>query len=149
MFKRKWLTAGLALLVGGGLAAATPALAAVGTTSPPGSPDILLGAQLLSKGAAALVSFQYVCQPGDFPNTQVTLTQKSGNGIASGTTFLTPAISCDGLTHTAQVDIVAGPSIFGPSGSKPFGSGAAYGQLFFNSLLSGLSYDARNLTLKK
>jgi hypothetical protein len=140
MFRRRWLTAALALLVGGGLAAAIPSLAAVGQTSPPGSPDILLGAQLLSKGAAALVSFQYACQPGDFPSTQVTLTQKSGNGIASGTTFTTPALTCDGLTHTAQVDVVAG--------SKPFGNGDAYGQLYFYSIF-GLFYDARNLTLTK
>jgi len=148
MFRRKWLTAGLALLVGGGLAAATPALADVGITSPPGSPDTLVSAQLLSKGAAALVTFRYLCQPGDSPSTQVTLTQKSGNGIATGTTFLTPALNCDGLPHTAQVDVVAGENFFSPSGSKPFSTGAAYGQLFFNSFF-GSSYDARNLTLKK
>jgi hypothetical protein len=148
MFRRKWLTAGLALVIGGGLAAATPALANVGTTSPPGSPNILLSGQVISKGAAVLVSFQYLCEPGDSPFTQVTLTQKSGNGLASGATFATPPLTCDMLLHTAQVDVVAGQNVFGSGGSKPFGSGAAYGQLTFNSFF-GSFYDARNLTLKK
>jgi hypothetical protein len=148
MFGRKWLTAGVAVLVGGGLAAGIPGLAAVGQkspveqTSPPGSPDILLSAQLVTRGAAANVSVQYLCFPGDFPSIQVTLNQRSGNATTSGTSFLTPPLTCDGLIHTVPILITAAP--------KPFVQGTALGQLFFfNFNSSGLSTDVRSIPVTK
>jgi hypothetical protein len=137
------LTAGLALLVGGGLAAAIPGLAAVGQSSPPGSLDILLSpAQIVSKGAAALVSVEVVCQPTDFSDgLSVSLTQKSGNGITAGASPF-EGVPCTGLPETFTVPITPAP--------RPFMRGTAFGQLsFLDCGNSGcLTFtDARSITL--
>jgi hypothetical protein len=148
MFRRRWLNAGLALLVGGGLAAGIPSLAAAGQsppveqTSPPGSPDILLSAQLVSRGAAANVNVQYLCQPGDSPEMQIILNQRSGNATTGANTFLFQApVICDGQIRTAQILITAAP--------KPFVQGTAIGQLFFYSFFSGVSTDVRTIPVTK
>jgi hypothetical protein len=143
MFSRRWITGGLALLVGGGLAAAIPGLAAVGESSPPGSPDILVSpAQIVDKGAAALVRVQVLCQPDDWSHTlTVSLNEKSGNGIASGTSPM-EAVPCTGQTEVVTVPITPTP--------KPFTRGTAYGQLSFQDCgFSGCvtSTDARSVTL--
>jgi hypothetical protein len=143
MFRPRWLTAGLALLVGGGLALAIPGLAAVGQSSPPGSLDILVSpAQIVNKGAAALVSFEVVCQPTDYSaSVSVSLSQKSGNGIAAGTTPF-EEVPCTGLPEAFTVPIT-------PT-TKPFMRGTAFGQLWFQDCGNSgcLTFmDARSITL--
>jgi hypothetical protein len=144
MFRRKWLRAGLALLVGGGLAAAIPGLAAVGQSSPPGSPNILLSPdQLVSKGAAALVRVHVVCQPSDFfTYLTVSVNQKSGNKITSGTVSV-GQVACTGQPETFTIPITPAP--------KPFVRGTAFGQLSFQDcgpLSCPIFTDARSITLK-
>jgi hypothetical protein len=141
MFRRKWLTAGLALLVGGGIAAAMPGLAAVGQSSPPSSPVVLQNtAQIVNRGAAALASVLVVCQPGDSTSLTVSLSEKSGNGIAEGSAFQSQ-LACTGEIETLIVPIT-------PT-NKPFVKGTALGQASFTDCtyqcVSGS--DARSVTL--
>jgi hypothetical protein len=144
MFHRRLLTAGLALLIGGGLAASIPGLAAVGQSSPPGSPDTLVSpAQIVSKGAAAVVSVQVLCQSNDFTSLSVSLNQKSGSSITSGSAYL-GQVPCSGQIQTIQLPITAAP--------RPFGQGTAFGQLsFVDCGFQGCStfIDARSITLRK
>jgi hypothetical protein len=142
MFRRRWLTAGLALLLGGGLAAAIPGLAAVGQSSPPVSPNILLSpGQIVSRGAAALVPVQLVCQPGDGANFTVSLSQRSGNRTTEGFAFEGPVIC------TGQIEILSVPLTPTP---KPFVKGPAFGQLSFSDCAGGSCAtftDAKTITL--
>jgi hypothetical protein len=145
MFRQRWSKAALALLIGGGLAAAIPGLAAVGQSSPPGSPNILLSPdQIVSKGAAALVRVQVVCQPGDvFNSLTVSVNQRSGKSISSGNALLGP-VPCTGQPETLTLPVTAEP--------KPFVNGSAFGQLSFfdcGSFQCGTFTDARSITLKK
>jgi hypothetical protein len=143
MFSRRWLTAGLALLVGGGLAAAIPGLAAVGQSAPPSSPVLLQSpAKILSKGAAAQVTVLVVCQPFDsFTSLNVSLTEKSGNGIASGSAFLQP-VPCSGEIETLRIPVTAT--------GKPFVKGTAFGEAAFqdcNFFGCPTSTDSRSVKL--
>jgi hypothetical protein len=120
MFRRKWLTAGLALALGGGVAVAVPGLTAVGQSSPPSSPVILqTTATVVNKGAAALPTVLVACQPGDFAFLSVTLSEKSGSGIAAGTSPPTQ-VACNGEIETFVIPVT-------PT-TKPFVKGTALGQ---------------------
>jgi hypothetical protein len=123
MTRKRWLKAGLALLLGGGLAGAIPGLAAVGQSSPPSSPVILRSsARILDKGAVAKPSAYVVCQPGDLAQLNITLTEAVGKrGLASGNGF-SQSFPCTGQIETITVAVVA--SLPG----KPFVAGRAFGQ---------------------
>src|SRR5262249_36998031 len=75
----------LALVVGGGVGAAVPAMAAVGqSSSPPSSAiTILSPGILLARGAVADVSVRVMCQPGDFVLISYSLTERSQRTIVS------------------------------------------------------------------
>ena len=85
MSHRRWLTAGLALVAGGGIATATGVLPAVGQSSPPSTAIILrYQARIIDRGAVALPTTLVVCPANTPAFVQVNLTEHSGNGIASG-----------------------------------------------------------------
>jgi hypothetical protein len=98
-------------------------LPAVGQSSPPSSPVILgTSAHIIARGAAAKPFALVVCQPGDFAQLSISLSEKSGGGIASGTGY-TDTIPCSGQIQTISVPVMA----FG----KPFVKGVAFGQATF------------------
>jgi hypothetical protein len=142
MRRRRWMTAGLALVGGGAAAALIPILPAVGQSSPPSSPIILANTgQIVAKGAAAVVGVQVACAAGDQAQVQVTLTEKSGSGLANGTAYQT--VACNGQIEQLSMTVVA-------FGSKPFGVGTAYGQSSLFDFFNGTSgSDNHNVTLKK
>jgi hypothetical protein len=123
MFRRRWLTAAAALIAGGGIAVSVGILPAVGQSSPPASP-VFIGhtATLVARGAAAK-SFAYVvCQPGDFVTLQISLTEKVGKRIATGT-GVDQGFVCNGLIEKVTVPI--------PATGTAFTKGVAFGQAYF------------------
>ena len=120
MIRNKWLTAALALGAALGIAGTVGVLPAVGAKSPPSSP-IVLGptAHIIVRGAAAKPFVYVVCQPGDFVEVVVSLTERSGNGIAAGTGF------ADSFNCTGQIEKITVPVT---ATGKPFVKGTAFGQ---------------------
>jgi hypothetical protein len=118
MTRNRWFST-LALIAGAGLVVGLGVLPAVGDTSTPSSP-VILGdtAQVVNRGAGALPFALVVCQPGDFAQLSISLTEKSGNGIASG--FGYTDVNCNGQIQTITVPISAN--------GKPFVKGTAFGQ---------------------
>jgi hypothetical protein len=102
-------------------------------------------AQIVSKGAAALVSVQVMCGPSDFTSLTLSLDEKSGNSITSGTASFVERAPCTGQIATFQVPITPAP--------KPFVNGTAFGQLFFQDCVPSFPCasvtDARSITLRK
>ena len=118
MTRNRWLTAALALGAALGLAGSVGVLPAVGQSSPPSSPVILGGtAHIVVRGAAALPFAYVVCQPGDFAQLEIQLTERSGHGIAAGTAY-TNQLACNGLIETITVPVTAT--------GKPFVTGTAH-----------------------
>jgi hypothetical protein len=143
MTRNRWLTAALALGAALGIACTVGVLPAVGQSSPPSSP-ILLGtsAHLIAKGAAAKPFALVVCQPGDFAQLSISLTEKSGKGIASGTGYV-DTVPCSGQIETISVPVAA----FG----KPFVKGVAFGQAIFldcGQIFCGEAQVSHKVTLK-
>jgi len=120
MTRNRWLNSALALGAALGIAGTVGVLPAVGQSSPPSSP-IKLGttAHIIAKGAAAKPYALVVCQPGDFAQLSISLSEKSGHGIASGTGYV-DTIPCSGQIQTISIPVAA----FG----KPFVKGVAFGQ---------------------
>ena len=106
-----------ALVVGAacGLAGIVGVLPAVGQSSPPSSPIVLgTSAKIVARGAAARPFAYVVCQPGDYANLRVTLSETSGKGIASGKGQV--SVSCSGQIQTITVPVTAHgkPFVKGP-----------------------------------
>jgi len=117
----------LALVVGGSVGAAIPAMAAVGKSSSPPSGPITIQSPgtLLAHGAAAAVSVKATCPSGDsvfLYNLQ--LTQKSGPTVVSGNG--SASFACTGAPLTVPITIVA------PGGGRAFTVGSAFAQATFN-----------------
>ena len=120
MTRNRWLTAALAIGAALGIAGTVGVLPAVGQSSPPSSPIILGGtAHIIARGAAVKPYAYVVCQPGDFAQVEISITEKSGNGIASGTGYV-DSFNCTGQIEKLTVAVTA----FG----KPFVKGTAFGQ---------------------
>jgi hypothetical protein len=116
--KKTWLGA-LALVTGGGLAAALPALPAVGQYSPPSTPIILRStAPIVARGAAAKPSAYVACPAGQEAFLQIALTERSGKGIASGAGQ--QDFPCSGQIETVIVPV--------PATTRPFVAGKAFAQ---------------------
>jgi hypothetical protein len=123
MTRNRWLTAALALGAALGIAGTVGVLPAVGQSSPPSSPIVLgSSAHLVARGAAAKPFAYVVCQPGDFAQLSISLSERSGHGIASGQGYV-DTISCTGQIQTITVPVAA----FG----KPFVKGSAFAQADF------------------
>jgi hypothetical protein len=119
MIRNRWVLGAVALVTGGGIATAVGVLPALGQSSPPSSPVILGStAQIVAKGAGANPFAYVACDPSSFASLTITLTEKSGNGIASGTG--NTQVTCNGQIETITVPVAAT--------GKPFGKGTALGQ---------------------
>jgi hypothetical protein len=142
MTRKRWLKGGLALVLGGGLAAAIPGLAAVGQSSPPSSPVILRSsARILDRGAVVKPSAFVVCQPGDFAQLSITITEAVGKGLAAGSGFV-DSLPCNGQIETITVPVVA--SLPG----KAFVKGRAFGQATLYDFSNGTEgSSSRTVTL--
>jgi hypothetical protein len=120
MTRKKWLISALTIGAACGLAGTMGALPAVGQSSPPSSPVVMgSSAHILFHGAAAKAFAYVVCQPGDYANLTISLTERSGRGIASGTATQYP-INCTGQIETITLPV--------PASGKPFVKGTALGQ---------------------
>ncbi len=122
MIRNRWVAGAVALAAGGGIAAAVGVLPALGQSSPPSSPVILGStAQIVAKGAGAYPFAYVACQPGSFASLYITLTEKSGKGIASGSG--STQVNCNGEIETITIPVAAT--------GKPFVKGTAFGQATF------------------
>jgi hypothetical protein len=120
MINRKGLLAGVALLAGGGIAAAMgPALPAIGQASPPSTPLIVRStAKVIDRGAVAQPTLLVACQPGDLAFVSISLSERSGKLIASGSNG--EEITCSGGIETIKLSVT--PQL------APFVAGKAFGQ---------------------
>jgi hypothetical protein len=115
-----------ALVVGGavGLVGVLGMLPAIGQKSPPSSPVILLPAgNVVARGAAATASAYVVCHPGDYASLTITLSERSGKHIASGSGRANQ-IGCSGQIQTIRVTVI-------PHGATPFVKGSAFARARF------------------
>lgn len=115
-----------AIAIGGGAALALmlPAGAAVSLASQSPPVQVLtLGdtASLDAKGAVLFASVTVVCPPGSQDFLNISITERIGNSIASGTTNVQgSAASCDGTPQQLTVAVV--------STQQPFKKGVAFAQ---------------------
>ncbi|GIF46039.1 hypothetical protein DFJ67_5470 [Asanoa ferruginea] len=119
--KRARLLVAGAIAVGGALAIAVPAGAAVQLQSESparGIAKINKTAQIKANGAAGVVTIQVNCVPQRSFDSQVTVSQRVGGQVTSGVTYLYN-IRCeaDG-TNKVKASVVPGP--------KPFKPGVAF-----------------------
>jgi hypothetical protein len=124
---RARLLVGFAITGGAALAVLVPALPAVGDHSPVGDESFVApvlevaisDATRAAKGAVAYLSVDMRCSEHAQAVLQVTVTQRSGNGIAQGFGFTEPPdIVCDGDVHTVTMTVTAN--------GKPFMNGVAF-----------------------
>jgi hypothetical protein len=109
-----------ALMVGGGLALALPMLPAVGQSSTPvGGIRLQTSGTYADGGAVAFVTVLVACPPGDEPGVSVSLTERSGHAIASGSGS-PAALVCTGGIQAVKIAVT-------PT-NKPFVTGTAFGQ---------------------
>ncbi|GAB3868927.1 hypothetical protein ACFPIJ_05630 [Dactylosporangium cerinum] len=109
-----------ALAVGGVLAFAVPAGAAVNLQSEsPGAPTIKItkNAQLKANGAATVVTLTVTCPPGWFFNAGASVTQTVGS-ITTGGHNQTTEATCTGAAQKVKIPVTASPA--------PFQAGVAY-----------------------
>ncbi|MEV4140689.1 hypothetical protein AB0J72_52055 [Dactylosporangium sp. NPDC049742] len=103
-----------ALAVGGVLAFAVPAGAAVNLQSESpghGTVKIAKQAQLKAKGAATVVTLNVSCPAGWVFTGYVSVTQAVGN-ITTGGSNRTSEIACTGYTQKVKVPVTASPAPF-------------------------------------
>ncbi len=124
MIRNRWVVGAMALVVGGGIATAVGVLPALGQSSPPSSP-VILGptAQIVAKGAGAYPFAYVACTPGSYASLTISLSEKSGKGIASGSG--STDVTCNGEIETITVPVSAT--------GKPFVKGSAFGEATFFS----------------
>jgi hypothetical protein len=109
-----------ALAVGGVLAFAVPAGAAVNLQSEsPGAPTIKIAkdAKLKANGAATVVTLTVTCPAGWYFSTEVSVTQTVGS-ITTGGRNHTSEATCTGAAQKVKVPVTASPA--------PFKVGVAY-----------------------
>jgi hypothetical protein len=125
MRRKRWLTAGLALALGGGTAALIPVLPAVGQSSPPSSPIVLAHtATLADKGAVVNTTTMVACGAGDFGQLAVSLSEKAGgNNVAAGAGI--QLFNCTGQIQRVKVPVAAGGLL---GAGKVFTTGTAFEQ---------------------
>jgi hypothetical protein len=119
MIRNRWVVGALALLVGGGIATAVGVLPALGQSSPPSSPVIMGStAQIVARGAGANPFAYVACTPGFIASLTISLSEKSGKGIASGSG--STDVNCNGEIQTITIPVAAT--------GKPFVKGSAFGE---------------------
>jgi hypothetical protein len=147
MTRKRWFGAALALGAACGIAGTVGVLPAVGQSSPPSSPVFLGGsAHIVARGAAAKPFAYVVCEPGAYAQLSISLSEKSGGGIASGTRYV-DTINCTGQIQKITVPVLAN--------GKRFVKGTAFGQATLFTCGSSFCGDATSsrsvklTTLKK
>ncbi len=125
MTKRGLFRLVAAIGVGGGLAFAIPALPAVGQASPPAVISVEVGdeATLVARGAAVSVPVEVQCPPGSRGYLRVSVTQRAGSRIASGSAFTSDFV-CTGATQTVHVVV--------PAQGQAFKKGPAFAEAFLS-----------------
>jgi hypothetical protein len=120
MFRRKWLTAGAALGLGGLAAALLPVLPALGQESPP-SKAMILGSpvKITARGAAAKPWAYVACPRGTIGDVGLSLSERSGNGIASGSNE--ESFYCSGEIQTITLTVQASNRPFVPGVASELG----------------------------
>ena len=107
------------------MALGLPAMAAVGQSSPSSSPVVLGKSAPIRYGGAVVLPYAYVaCAPGDFGYLSISLTEKVGTKVTSGSGY--DQFQCTGQVETVRVPVTP------PSGSPAFVVGRAFGQAQFN-----------------
>jgi hypothetical protein len=144
MHRTAWGRTLIAIIIGGALAAAIPALPAVGQFSPP-HPVVDIGTgRLVAKGVAVDVPVTYTCGPGDlvygFLDVQVSQRTQQGR-LAQGFGF-TDDIVCDGTPQTVIVRVPA-ESFFG---GVAFKSGVALATATLFIRLEGFGPEVESVT---
>ncbi|MFF5234042.1 hypothetical protein [Dactylosporangium sp. NPDC000521] len=105
-----------ALAVGGVLAFAVPAGAAVNLQSEsPGTGTVKIAkqAQLKAKGAATVVTLNVSCPAGWYFSAYASVTQAVGN-ITTGGSNHTAEATCTGSTQKVKIPVTASPAPFKP-----------------------------------
>ena len=121
------MIAGLALAAGVGGGATLAGQVAVGQTSPSSTPIVLShSGSLFDRGVGVKVKVTVACGAGDQGSVIVSLNERSGRSIASGTGYNN--FNCTGQIETMTVAVLAGSGGPFPSSSAPFVKGTAFGQ---------------------
>jgi hypothetical protein len=114
-----WAKVPAVLVIGAGLAVASPAMSAVGLSSPPTTAIHieLANVALLANGAAVKLPVRYVCQPNPFNSfpqlsAQITAISTAHTIITAQENFQGPA--CTGATQHAVFILVAPGQRFKP-----------------------------------
>ena len=110
-----WRKAGLAVLVGGGIALAIPALPAVAKSSTPQGPLVIsANGKLLAKGVAASVTVTATCNPGVRVYLNLTLTEASHKTVTQG--YANRSFLCTGIPQVIPMTatLYAGEAAFVP-----------------------------------
>ena len=110
----------LAVLLGALVAAVVPASSAVAFLSPPQTWDVTVQqpVTLQARGAAVSVPVQVTCPTGAFASVEVSVTQRSGSSVVSGSR--SREVSCSGSPQQLTVNVLAA------SGSRVFKKGPAF-----------------------
>lgn len=119
---RKRILGLAAIAVSGALAVAVPAGAAVQVQSESpaaGTVTLRKAANLGANGAVVTVRTVVVCPAGTTANLYASVTERVGNGIASGGGE--ELVACTGAPQTVRVRVAA------EAGGRPFKNGTAYG----------------------
>jgi hypothetical protein len=120
----------LAVLLGALVAAVVPVSSAVAFLSSPQTWDVTVQqpVTLQARGAAVSVPVQVTCPTGAFASLEVSVTQRSGSGVVSGSR--TREVNCTGSPELFTVNVLTA------SGSKVFKKGPA----FVEAVLYGCGY---------
>jgi len=143
-YKSRSRTAVLAVLLGALIAALVPAASAVAYLSNPQTWAVEVQPPLIleARGAAVSVPVQVTCPSGAFASLDVSLTQRSGKSVVSGSRHR--EITCSGSPQQLRVSVLASP------GSKVFKKGEAFveADLFGCGYACGImDSDARTVTI--
>jgi hypothetical protein len=124
MIRHKRLVGALAVGAACGLAGIVGVLPAVGKSSPPSSP-VVIGptASIVARGVAARPFVYVVCQPGSYNELRLSLTERSGKGIASGNGRV--EVPCSGQIQTIKIPVTAH--------GHPFVKGTGFAKVRFYS----------------
>ena len=128
--KSRTRAAVLAVLLGALIAALVPSASAVAFLSNPQTWDVEVQppVTLEARGAAVSVPVQVTCPTGTFASLDVSVTQRSGGSVVSGSR--TRQITCTNSPQQLRVSVLAAP------GSKVFKKG----QVFVEAVLFGCGY---------
>jgi len=140
MRKIPLIAAGIALAGGLGLAFALPAGAVVSQESPPvAAVQVQSPGVLQARGAAVTVPVLVVCSPSHTGFLSLSLTQRVGSDIASGSGFT--QVSCTGSLQTVDVTVTANGKAFRK------GTASAHAELTVCNFTCSTATDTRTIDL--